>query len=315
MEYRPLGPTAISVSRLCLGTVNFGLHTSEGDAFPLLDRAIDCGINFVDTAEVYSEGRAESIIGDWLALGQGRRSRIVLATKVFRGADEPRLSARHILEACEQSLRRLRTDRIDLYQVHHVDRACPWEELWQAMDQLVRQGKVLHVGSSNFAAWDIASANNLSRQRQWPGFVSEQSVYNLRRRMIELEVIPCCRALGMALLAYSPLGGGLLGGGLTSPAPGRRADSWVQRIAEQHREQLSAFEGLCQEAGHRTADVALAWVLRNTAVTAAIIGPRTVEQLVQNVGAMDMALSEEVVTRLEQIWPGPGGEAPQAYAW
>ncbi|AUX21431.1 aldo/keto reductase [Sorangium cellulosum] len=315
MEYRPLGPTAIRVSRLGLGTVNFGLHTSERDAHLLLDRATDCGINLVDTAEVYSEGRAEGFIGSWLALGQGRRSRIVLATKVFRGADERRLSARHIVEACEQSLRRLRTNCIDLYQVHHVDRACPWEELWQAMDQLVREGKVSSVGSSNFAAWDIALGNSVSRQRQWPGFASEQSVYNLRRRLIELEVIPCCRALGMGLLAYSPLGGGLLCGGLTSPAPGRRADGWVRRIAEQHREQLSAFEGLCQQAGHRTADVALAWVLRNTAVTAAIIGPRTVEQLAQNVGAMDVALREEIVARLEQIWPGPGGEAPQAYAW
>jgi len=315
MDYRTLGSTAITISRLGLGTVNFGLHTSESEAFLLLDQAIDCGINFVDTAEVYSEGRAESILGDWLALESRRRDTLVVATKVFCGTNGARLSARHILEACDRSLRRLKTDHIDLFQVHHVDRTCPGEELLYAMEQLVKAGKILHAGSSNFAAWDIACTTSLGRQLGVPGLISEQSVYNLRRRMIELEVIPCCRGLGIALLAYSPLGGGLLAGGLGDPTPGRRADEWVQRIAEQHREQLGAFEDLCRRAGRSAADVALAWVLRNPAVTAAIIGPRTLEQLVQSVGAAAVVLDDDVVAKLEQIWPGPGGEAPQAYAW
>ncbi|RKH54625.1 aldo/keto reductase [Corallococcus llansteffanensis] len=315
MDHRTLGSTALSVSRLCLGTVNFGLHTSQEEAFLILDQAFDHGINFIDTAEAYSEGRSESILGNWLALAPHRRSQIVLATKVFRAPDEPRLTARHIAQACDASLRRLKTDRIELFQVHHVDRACPWDELMEALARLMRDGKIQHAGSSNFAAWDIACAGSFSQQRELPGFVSEQSVYNLRRRLLELEVMPCCRSFGMALLAYSPLGGGLLAGAPTGASPGRRADSWVQRIAEQHRGQLTAFHELCREAGHSAADVALAWVLRNANVTAAIIGPRTVEQLAQNLGALTLELSESLVAKLDEIWPGPGGEAPQAYAW
>jgi aryl-alcohol dehydrogenase-like predicted oxidoreductase len=315
MNYVELGPVDTRVSRLCLGTVNFGLHVSEDDAFLMLDKALEHGINFIDTADVYGNGQAEYMLGRWLAVDRLRRSRIVLATKVFGETSGRRLSRHYILQACEESLRRLKTDYIDLYQIHHVYRACPWEEIWEALEHLVRHGKVLNVGSSNFAAWDIACANGLAQQRRFVGFISEQSVYNLRRRLIELEVIPCCRAFRMAFLAYSPLGGGLLCGGLNSPAFGRRADQWLQNVVEQHRAQLVTYERLCDEVGHRPADVALAWVVRNPAVTAAIIGPRTVEQMEQNIGALDIALDDDIITKIDKIWPGPGGEAPEAYAW
>jgi aryl-alcohol dehydrogenase-like predicted oxidoreductase len=315
MDYRALGSTNLHVSRLALGTVNFGLHTSEREAALLLDHAVERGINLVDTAQVYGDGRAESILGGWLAGTPGRRHQVIVATKVFCGTQESRLSAHHIIEACERSLRRLRTDRIDLFQVHHVDRRCPWDELLHAMARLASEGKILHAGSSNFAAWDIACATLIGQKLGVPGLVSEQSVYNLRRRTIELEVIPCCRSLGLALLAYSPLGGGLLAGAPDDPSEGRRADPWTQGIAQQHRPQLDAFEDLCREAGRGSAEIALAWVLRNPAIAAAIVGPRTVEQLAQSLAAADNAIDDDLAAKLEQIWPGPGGEAPQAYAW
>ncbi|MFO7168343.1 MAG: aldo/keto reductase [Chloroflexota bacterium] len=323
MEYTRLGRTGLRVSRLCLGTMNFGPHTSEADSFAIMDKALELGINFFDTANVYGRplgpGVTEEIIGRWLAQGGGRREQIVLATKVFgRMGDRPnesRLSAYHIRRACEESLRRLQTDYIDLYQMHHIDREAPWEEIWQAMEQLVREGKVIYVGSSNFAGWHIAQANELAKQRNFLGLVSEQSLYNLNARMIELEVIPACQSYGLGLLPWSPLASGLLGGALQKASEGRRANERLQQTVEKHRAQLEAYEQLCRNLGEHPADVALAWLLRQPAVTAPIIGPRTMEQLTSSMRALELKLDDETLQELDRIWPGPGGPAPEAYAW
>ena len=323
MEYTHLGRTGLTVSRLCLGTMNFGPQTSEADSHALMDRALELGLHFIDTANRYGRqighGFTEEIIGRWLAQGGGRRDRIVLATKLYGamgdGPNDRGLSAYHIRKACEDSLRRLQTDHIDLYQMHHIDRSTPWEEIWQAMEQLVREGKVLYVGSSNFAGWHIAQAQGFARARQFMGLVSEQSVYNLNRRTIELEVIPSCRAHGLGLIPWSPLGGGLLAGALKKAAQGRRASEGMQKQVERKRAQLEAYESLCAEMGEEPANVGLAWLLHNPVVTAPIIGPRTMEQLEGSLRALQIELTEDVLARLDEIWPGPGGKAPEAYAW
>lgn len=323
MHYVHLGRSGLKVSRLCLGTMNFGPHTLEQDSFAIMDRALDLGINFFDTANVYGkrpgEGITEQIIGRWFAQGGGRREKVVLATKVFgRMGDWPnqsRLSALHIKQACEASLRRLQTEYIDLYQMHHVDLETPWEEIWQAMEQLHREGKVLYVGSSNFAGWHLAQAQELARQRHFLGLVSEQSLYNLRERMIELEVLPACRAYGIGLLPWSPLGQGLLAGALERVSTGRRADEELRKDIETYRPQLEQYETTCRHLGEKPADVALAWLLQQPGVTAPIIGPRTVEQLNSTLRALDLTLTKELIKRLNDIFPGPGGPAPEAYAW
>jgi len=323
MEYTHLGRTGLRVSPLCLGTMNFGPHTSEADSFAIMDEALELGLNFFDTANVYGwkkgEGVTEQIVGRWWAQGNGRREKVVIATKVYGvmgdWPNESKLSARHIKQACEGSLRRLQTDYIDLYQMHHVDRNTPWEEIWQAMEQLVREGKVLYVGSSNFAGWHIAQANEAAKARHFMGLVSEQSLYNLNARMIELEVIPACESYGLGIIPWSPLAGGLLGGVLKKIEAGRRASENVQKAVEKHRAQLEQWEAFCADRGEHPADVALAWLLQQTAVTAPIIGPRTIEQLTGSLRALEIKLSAEELARLDEIWPGPGGPAPEAYAW
>jgi aryl-alcohol dehydrogenase-like predicted oxidoreductase len=302
--------------------MNFGPETEEAEAHRIMDRATEVGINLFDTANVYgwgeNKGRTESIIGRWSSQG-GRRDRIVLATKVYAPMqDMPnggRLSAYHIRRACEDSLRRLQTDRIDLYQMHHVDRDTPWEEIWQAMDLLVSQGKVLYVGSSNFAAWNIVQGNEAAARRGRLGLVSEQSLYHLGARTIELEVVPACRAYGVGILPWSPLGGGLLGGALKKANTGRRASDRIQKEVEKHRAKLEAYETLCDAIGEKPAHVAIAWLLHRPGVTAPIVGPRTMEHLNDAVHAQSVKLSEEVLSKLDAIWPGPGGQAPEAYAW
>lgn len=328
MEYTQLGRTGLKVSRLCLGTMNFGDVTDEATSFRILDEALENGINFIDTADVYGteqspdikkgSGLSEEIIGHWLNQG-GRRDRIVLATKLYQpmgpGPNDRRLSAYHIRKACEDSLRRLKTDHIDVYQMHHIDRQTPWEEIWQAMEILVQQGKVIYVGSSNFAGWDIATAQSMANARHFLGLIAEQSIYNLTARTVELEVIPACRHYGLGLIPWSPLAGGLLGGVLKQVDNGRRARPAFARLIEQYREQLEAYEGLCRDLGEAPSDVALAWLLRNPVVTAPLVGPRTVGQLKDALHATTLALSDDTMRSLEEIWPGPGGEAPQAYAW
>ncbi|TMA56997.1 MAG: aldo/keto reductase [Deltaproteobacteria bacterium] len=321
MERVDLGP--LNVSRLCLGTMLMGGLTPAEEAPRLLDAFVAAGHNFLDTADVYGwrtgEGVTEQIVGRWLAQRAGRREQVVLATKVYgRMGDGPNdrgLSAWHIRRACDESLRRLRTDRIDLYQMHHVDRDTPWDEVWQEMEQLVTAGKVLYVGSSNFAGWHIAQANAAATARHFLGLVSEQSLYNLAARTVELEVVPACRAHGLGLLPWSPLAGGLLAGVLGETAEGRRASERIRKRVEERRAQLEAWEAFCRELGEEPANVALAWLLGCPAVTAPIIGPRTIAQLTGSLRALDVALSPERRAALDRIWPGPGGEAPEAYAW
>ncbi|NDJ75275.1 MAG: aldo/keto reductase [Chloroflexi bacterium] len=323
MQYTNLGRTGLQVSRLCLGTMNFGPLTPEDDSFAIMDRALEMGINFFDTANVYGwkkgEGVTEKIIGRWLAQGGGRREKVVLATKVYGSMgdwpNESKLSALHIRRACEESLRRMQTDHVDLYQMHHIDRSTPWEEIWQAMEQLVREGKVLYVGSSNFAGWHIAEANSLAQQRHFLGLVAEQSLYNLAARSVELEVLPACEGFGLGVIPWSPLAGGLLGGILAKITEGRRAADHVQKRVDELRPQLERYEAFCQDLGEKPADVALAWLLHQPAVTAPIIGPRTMEQLDGSARALEIELSEDSLATLDDIWPGPGGAAPEAYAW
>jgi aryl-alcohol dehydrogenase-like predicted oxidoreductase len=323
MEYKHLGRSGVKVSRLCLGTMNFGPQTSEPDSFRMMDRALELGINFFDTANVYGwklgEGWTEQIIGRWFAQGGGRRDKVVLATKVYgrmgEWPNQSRLSAVHIKRACEDSLRRLKTDWIDVYQMHHVDREAPWEEIWQAMEQLVREGKVVYVGSSNFAGWHLAQAQEAARSRNFLGLVSEQSLYNLNERTIELEVIPACEAYGIGLIPWSPLGRGLLAGVLRSDNTGRRADADLKQEVVKSRLKLEAYEGLCARIGERPADVALAWLLHQRAVTSPIIGPRTMEQLEGAMRALSLSLGSDILKQLDELFPGPGGTAPESYAW
>ena len=323
MQYTQLGRTGLKVSRLCLGTMNFGPEASDEDSFSIMDRALEHGINFFDTANVYGRkirrGYTEEIIGRWLAQGGGRREKIVLATKVYNPMDEwpngGRLSAYHIRRACEDSLRRMQTDHIDLYQMHHIARECPWEEVWQAFELLFQQGKVTYFGSSNFAGWHIARGQEAAKARQFLGLVSEQSLYNLNARTIELEVIPACRAYGLGVIPWSPLAGGLLGGALQKAATGRRAGENAQKAIEKHRTRLEKYEALCHGLSEQPADVALAWLLSNPVVTAPIIGPRTQEQLDGSLRALEVQLTPETLKSLDEIFPGPGGEAPEAYAW
>ena len=319
MDHRFLGRTGLRVSPLCLGTMNFGTSADEATGHQVMDAALDAGINFVDTADVYAGNATEEIIGRWFATGDRRRERTVLATKVYGGRSEwpndTKLSAKHIRQACEDSLRRLQTDHIDLYQMHHVDRDTPWEEIWQAMDLLVQQGKVLYVGSSNFAGWHVVQAIEAARARHSVGLVSEQSLYNLNARTVELEVLPACQAYGVGVLPWSPLGGGLLGGVLKDAGEGRRSSERTQKAIERNRDKLERWEALCADLGHEPSQVALAWLLHQPAVTAPIIGPRTMDQFTGALSALDITLEQDTLDALDEIFPGPGGAAPEAYAW
>jgi NDP-hexose 2,3-enoyl reductase len=328
MDYTNLGRTGLSVSRLCLGTMNFGPLTTEPDSFTIMDRALEHGINFFDTANVYGwklgEGVTEQIVGRWFDQGDGRRDKVVLATKVFgRMSEWPNdrgLSARHIVKACEDSLRRLRTDWIDLYQMHHVDRAVPWEEIWQAMSMLVDQGKVRYVGSSNFAGWHLVAAQESAARRHFLGLVSEQCIYNLLTRHVELEVLPAAQAYGIGIIPWSPLHGGLLSGALRKlqeGAAGRTSGGRAAESLEEHRPVIEAYEKLCAELGHDPANVALGWLLSRPGVTAPIIGPRTIEQLDASLGALEVTLDDPTLARLDELFPpiGSGGPGPEAWAW
>ena len=319
MDYRFLGRTGVRVSPLCLGTMNFGPETDEQASHGIMDAALDAGVNFFDTANVYGGTETEQIIGRWFAQGGDRREKTVLATKVYGGRNPwpntSRLSALHIRQACDASLHRLQTDHIDLYQMHHIDRDTPWEEIWQAMDLLVQQGKVLYVGSSNFAGWHIVQANEAAKARGALGLIAEQSLYNLNARTVELEVLPACQAYGLGVIPWSPLAGGLLGGALRTITEGRRASERVRTAIEANRSKLEAWEAFCSELGRAPADVALAWLLHQPAVTAPIIGPRTLDQFTGALAALDIELDQSALDALDKIFPGPGGAAPEAYAW
>jgi aryl-alcohol dehydrogenase-like predicted oxidoreductase len=323
MEYRQLGRTGLKVSPLCLGTMNFGPQTTEEDSFAIMDRALELGINFFDTANVYGwkmgEGVTENIIGRWFAQGGGRREKTVIATKLYGAMgewpNENLLSALNIRRACDASLKRMQTDYIDIYQAHHVDRNTPFEEFWEAMEVLRQQGKILYVGSSNFAGWHIAKANEEARRRNHLGLVSEQSHYNLLTRTVELEVLPACEDYGLGVIPWSPLAGGLLGGVLQKIEKGRSSASHIQAQLEKHRDAIEQYEAFCRELGEDPANVGLAWLLLQRAVTAPIIGPRTIEQLDGSMRVLDIELDDKALARLDEIFPGPGGTAPEAYAW
>ena len=323
MEYTHLGRSGLSVSRLCLGTMNFGPETSEEDSHAIMDRALEEGINFFDTANVYGwkkgEGWTEQIVGRWFAQGGGRRDKTVIATKLYGSmSDWPNdtfLSAHNIRRQCDASLKRLQTDHIDLYQMHHVDRDTPWDEIWEAMEVLRQQGKILYVGSSNFAGWHIAKAQSVARERHFLGLVSEQSIYNLATRAVELEVLPACQDFGLGVIPWSPLHGGLLGGVLRKEKEGKRRHEGRSRDAlEEYRDQVEAYEAFCEELGVDPATVALAWLLHQPAVTAPIVGPRTMEQLETSLPALETTLDEDALARLDEIWPGHK-TAPEDYAW
>ncbi|WP_326800253.1 aldo/keto reductase [Streptomyces sp. NBC_01808] len=327
MRYMQLGRTGLKVSRLVLGTMNFGPHADEAASHAMMDAALDAGINFFDTANVYgwgeNKGRTEEIVGTWLAQGGGRRDKVVLATKVYGSMDadrdatwpnHDRLSALNIRRAVDASLKRLQTDHIDLYQFHHVDRHTPWDEIWQAVDVLVQQGKILYAGSSNHAGWHIAQANEAARRRHSLGLVSEQCLYNLTERRAEMEVIPAAESYGLGVIPWSPLGGGLLGGALRKEREGGGARSSAALSRGAVREQVQAYEDLVAEHGLDPAEVALAWLLTRPGVTGPIVGPRTTEQLTSALPALDLTLSEGLLASLDEIFPGPG-PSPEAFAW
>jgi len=322
MEYMHLGRSGLSVSRLCLGTMNFGWKTEEADAHAIMDRALAEGVNFFDTANVYGfdagKGRTEEVLGSWFAQGGERREKTVLATKVYGSMsdwpNETFLSARNIIRSCDASLQRMRTDWIDLYQFHHVDLRTPWEEIWQACETLVAQGKVLYVGSSNHAAWQIVAAIETAGRRNFMGLVSEQSIYNLLTRHIELEVIPAAQQYGVGIIPWSPLHGGLLAGVLEKSEGSRRLEGRAKESLEKNRAALEEYEEFCREIGQSPADVGLAWLLHQPAVTAPIVGPRTMEQFEGALKALEITLTEEQLARLDEIFPG-FKPAPMEYAW
>ncbi|MFG2895038.1 aldo/keto reductase [Streptomyces sp. NPDC048248] len=328
MEYTYLGRTALQVSRLCLGTLNLGVRATKEESFEILDRGLDRGINFLDTANQYGwqiyKGFTEELLGEWFAQGGGRRDQVVLATKVYNAmSDRPNdggLSARHIIASCEASLRRLRTDWIDLFQMHHVDRHAPWEEVWQAMEILTQQGKVRYVGSSNFAGWHLAEAQEAAVRRNFLGIVSEQSVYNMVTRYVELELIPAAQRYGVAVLAWSPLHGGLLSGALRKLEEGtavKTAQGRAMQALEAHRDAVAGYEKLCAGIGADPAEVGMAWVMSRPGVTAPVIGPRSIGQLESALGALDLNLTDELLAEIDQLFPplGNGGPGPEAWAW
>ena len=323
MKYTQLGRSGLSVSRLCLGTMNFGPHTDEADAFKIMDQAHEAGLNFFDTANGYGgvdrRGWTEEIIGRWIAQGGGRRERTVLATKVYANMtdwpNDSKLSAVNIRRSLDASLKRLQTDYIDLYQFHHVDRDTPWDEIWQAVDVAVQQGKIVYAGSSNFAGWHIAAAQEAATRRPVTGLVSEQSIYNLMERSVEREVIPAAEYYGLGLLPWSPLHGGLLGGVLQKQNDGvRRVEGRAADALAQHHDAIAAFEIFAADLGHAPGDVALAWLMHQPAVTAPIIGPRTAAQLEAGLRAVDVSLDAHALATLDTIFPGPK-TAPEDYAW
>ncbi|WP_329235792.1 aldo/keto reductase [Actinoallomurus sp. NBC_01490] len=329
MDYTQLGRTGLKVSRLVLGTMNFGPLTDEPDAHAIMDAALDAGINLFDTANVYgwgeNKGRTEEIVGTWFAQGGGRRDKTVLATKVYGNMagdgeawpNHDRLSAVNIRRAVDASLRRLGTDRIDLYQFHHIDRNTPWDEIWQAMDVLVQQGKVLYVGSSNFPGWSIARANETAARRGSLGLVSEQCLYNPAERRAEMEVIPAAEAYGLGVIPWSPLHGGLLGGVLRKEQEGRRSTSGRAAAAladPDERARIQAYEDLCDKHEVQPGEATLAWLLTRPGVTGPIVGPRTREQLDSALRAVALELPQEFLDGVDEIFPGPG-PSPEAFAW
>ncbi len=326
MEYTYLGRSGLKVSKLCLGTMNFGVSTEEKEAFRIMDAALDAGINYFDTANNYgwgeNAGLTEKIIGKWFTQGGNRRERVILATKmhermfdpIYGPNDEPGLSAYKIKRHLEDSLRRLQTDHVEIYMMHHIDRDTSWEEIWPAFENANYQGKIDYVGSSNFPGWALAEAQATAKARNFLGLVLEQHKYNLNCRLPELEVLPTAQRYGIGIVPWSPLDGGLLGGNALNPEKNSRSSHNKER-AEKQRRQLEQFSELCKEIDEKEDTIALAWLLANPSVDAPIIGVRTADQLEKSLRAVEVKLDDEILDRLDKIFPGPGGQTPEAYAW
>ena len=315
MQYRPLGRTGLKVSSLVLGTDNLANPTPEAESLTLLDAAVDGGINLIDTSNSYAGGQAERLIGKWLQR-RARRDDVLIATKVFypvgAGVNDRGLSRHHILRACEDSLRRLGTDHIDLYQTHRPDPDTPIEETLSALDLLVRQGKVRYIGSSTTPAWQLAQAQHASDRLGLAAFVSEQSPYNLLERRIENELVPACQRYGQALFTWSPMAMGMLAGRYApggAPAPDSRAvlrgGIYAERVTERGIAVGQQFVALARAHGHDPAQLAYLWAKDQPAVTAPIIGPRTLAQLQQALPVADMTLSDGLRAACDELVP-PG---------
>ncbi|MEV6754920.1 aldo/keto reductase [Streptomyces sp. NPDC051214] len=330
MKYTQLGRTGLKVSRLVLGTMNFGPLTNEPDSHTIMDAALDAGINYFDTANVYgwdeNKGRTEEILGTWFTQGGDRRDKTVLATKMYGNMaldgkpawpNHDLLSAVNIRRSVEASLKRLQTDYIDIYQFHHIDRRTPFEEIWQAIDTLITQGKILYAGSSNFPGYKIAQANEIAARRGSYGLVSEQCLYNLAERSAEMEVIPAAQDYGLGVIPWSPLHSGLLGGVLKKEGEGKRRTGGraAQDLAKPEvRAQVQAYEDLLDKHGLAPGEVALAWLLTRPGITGPIVGPRTSEQLTSALRAVELELPAELLDSLDEIFPGPG-PSPESFAW
>ena len=314
MEYRSLGRTGVQVSPLCLGCMNFGGKTSPEDSYAIIDRALDAGSNFLDTANVYSRGRSEEVTGEALKRS-GRRDQVVLATKVHgvMDDDDPNArgnSRRHIIAQCEASLRRLQTDYIDLYQIHRPQPEVPIDETLRALDDLIRRGYVRYIGTSTFAAWQLTEALYLAKELGLNRFVCEQPPYNLLERRIERELLPMAQTYGVAIIPWSPLAGGLLTGkyrrGQAAPE-GSRYQNAQDNPVQRRRQTEAAFdvieglEPLVAEKGCTMSQFALAWCVQQPGVTSPIIGPRTMAQLEDNLGALAVEIAPEQRARLDAI--------------
>ncbi len=305
MELRPLGRTGVKVSALCLGCMMFGGKTEAGDSYDIIDKAIDDGINFIDTANVYSIGKSEEVTGEALQRKK-RRNHIVLATKVHgvMGNEDPNMqgnSRRHIIQQCEESLRRLQTDYIDLYQIHRPQPDIPIDETLRALDDLVRSGKVRYLGTSTFAAWQVVESFGVSKELGLNRFICEQPPYNLLDRRIERELLPMAQTYGMAVIPWSPLAGGLLTGKYTRgeepPEGARFADAsnplYRRRLNDRIYDVVDGLKPIAEEKGCTLSQLALAWVMRQPGVTSPIIGPRTMEQYVDNLGAVNVEITDD----------------------
>jgi len=322
MLYTSLGRSSLRVSRICLGTMNFGPVVGTAASHEILDLAFAAGINFIDSADVYGSGpfgdnygQSEEVLGEWVTTRP--RDQLVLATKVHgpmgEGPNDEGLSALHIRHAVEGSLRRMRTDYIDLYQMHHIVPGAQVDEIWEAFSVLRQQGKVLYFGSSNFPGWNIAQYQEAAQDRHLLGLVAEQSVYNLAQRAIEQEVIPAAEHYGLGILPWSPLGGGLLAGLLQKSDRARSAKK-LDELGDETRDRVARYEALAGEWGLDPAELGLAWLLHQPAVTAPIVGPRTTGQIESALRALEITLSAEQLEALDELWPGPG-RAPEGYAW
>ncbi len=347
MKYTTLGKAGVKVSRACLGTMNFGMAIDEKESFKIMDRAMELGVNFFDIADFYGnppgKGLSESIVGNWFE-ASGKRDDVVLVTKAYAtmgnmGVNDRGLSAFHMRRACDKSLKRLKTDHIDVYMMHHYDRgfrepaelanigrteeddlhigvsgtlAPTFEEIAEAMIKLKMQDKITYTGTANFSAWALAHYNGIAKQMGTMGSVVEQCHYNLFSRKTAVELLPACKELGVGVMTYAPLAGGILAGYEALDKQGRFSE---ENLDPELKAKMQAYDKLCKEFGEKPADVSLAWILHNKVVTSVMLGPRNVEQLEGGVKAISIELPEDFMKEIDKIWPGPGAEAPEYYGW